>query len=133
MWHLPDLPNAGYGSRREREASDAIMLFMRDCERDRPRLLAIVCEGPDTWRRVASDLWRGFPISTDLIDAVYKYFVLQATVDKPFTCRALLAAIQNPLRWRELVRCVMPHLERQRDALRLQAKWTPFDRVWGGK
>jgi hypothetical protein len=35
----------------------------------------------------------------------------------------LLAAAQNPAKWRDLVRLVMPHLEREREKLRLMAKW----------
>jgi hypothetical protein len=131
MFHLPDLPNVGYSTRKDREASDAIMTFMRDVERDRLRLLAIVCEGPDRWRVVAQDIWRGSNIDIEAIDEIYRYFVLQACT--PAMQAELLKAIdgRNRDRWRALVKAAMPWIERQYEAMKLQAKWTPFDRVWG--
>src|SRR5262245_2315328 len=112
MIRLPDLPNAGYSSWRQKEASDALMFFMRDCERDRTRLLNIVCQGPDKWRRVAGDIWRGLPIDTEAIDAVYRYFLLQACNQVELQAQLLVALHPfNELRWRELVKAAMPEIE----------------------
>ena len=54
MFHLPDLPNVGYATTREKTGSDMIMVFMREVERDRLRLLTIVVEGREKWRKVAA-------------------------------------------------------------------------------
>lgn len=122
-FRLPDLPTAGYATQRERELTDAIMVFMRDVERDRVRLLTIVIEGRDKWRRVAGDIWRGLRIGEDagLLDAIYDYFTLQAC--RPVTQRYLLRYAQNPQKWRDVVRLAMPHLERERDKLKLMQTW----------
>lgn len=121
MFHLPDLPNAGYATDRERQLTDAIMTFMRDVERDRFRLLTIVVDGPDKWRRVAGSVWAGFQADTELVDSVYRYFLLQAC--RPITQWLLLAAMKNQDKFRELVKTAMPHIERERETLRLQRKW----------
>lgn len=125
LFHLPDLPNAGYSTQRERELTDAIMMFMREIERDRMRLLTIVLEGKAKWRKVAGSIWRGHRVGEDhaLLDSIYDYFTLQAC--RPGTQRLLLKAAQNPAKWREIVRIVMPHIEREREALRLVKKWGP--------
>jgi len=75
---LPDLPNAGYSTRREKLTTDAIMYFMRGVERNRPLLLDIVLDGRAKFRRVAGHTWRGLLINTELLDSIYAYFVLQA-------------------------------------------------------
>ncbi len=129
MFHLPDLPNAGYATDREKRLSDAIMDFMRQVERDRERLLTIVLDGQTYWRRVAGDIWGGFRIGEDhqLLDSIFHYFELQAV--KPRTQALLLKHRQNPQKWQEIMRLVMPHLEREREAARLTKKWSPFDAV----
>lgn len=123
MFRLPDLPNAGYATQRERELTDAIMMFMRDMERNRLLLLTIVIEGKAKWRKMAGDIWRGLRVGEDhqLLDGIYDYFTLQAC--RPATQRLLLDAAQNPQKWRDIVRVVMPHLERERETLRLAQKW----------
>lgn len=123
MFRLPDLPTVGYATRREREGTDAIMLFMRAIERDRLRLLSIVCEGRETWRKHAAAVFgTALNIDTEAVDAIYDYFTLQAC--RPRTQWLLLKARKNRLVWRTLVSYVMPHLERERENLRLQAKWS---------
>ncbi len=127
LFHLPDLPNAGYSTQRERELTDMIMDFMRQTERNRPLLLTIVIEGKPKWRKMAGSIWRGMRIGEDhqLLDSIYDYFTLQAC--KPRTQRLLLAAAQNPAKWREIVRIVLPHLEREREVLKVAQKWSPFN------
>jgi hypothetical protein len=123
VFHLPDLPNAGYATTREREMTDAIMTFMRDTERNRLLLLTIVIEGKAKWRKMAGDIWRGLRASEDdgLLDSIYDYFTLQAC--RPRTQMLLLRYAKNPDKWRDVVRMVMPHLERERETLRLARKW----------
>ncbi len=79
--HLPDLPDAGYSTRRQKEASDAIMFFMRGVERDRFLLLSIVIDGIDKWRKTAGGVWRGLLIDRDILDSIFRYFVAQAGVN----------------------------------------------------
>lgn len=124
-FHLPDLPNAGYSTDREKRLSDAVQEFMREIERDRPRLLAIVVAGKEKWRKVAGDIWRGYRIGEDhqLLDAIFHYFELQAC--KPRTQQLLLKAHGNPAKWRGIMRLVLPHIELERETLRLTAKWSP--------
>lgn len=121
MFHLPDLPNAGYATARERELSDTIMTFMRDIERDRLRLLTIVIEGPDKWRKACSNLWRGLGIETDCVDEIYRYFVLQAA--RPNDQRRLLDSMKHVDKWKAIVREIMPDIEAQRETVRLVQKW----------
>lgn len=123
MFRLPDLPNAGYATQRERELTDMICDFMRQTERNRLLLLTIVVEGKTKWRAMAGGIWRGMRIGEDagLLDSIYDYFTLQAC--RPRTQRLLLAAQKNPSKWRDIVRIVMPHLERERETLRLARKW----------
>ncbi len=128
--HLPDLPNAGYATLREKQLSDAVMMFMREVERDRLRLLTIVIEGKEKWRTVAGDLWRGLRIgeSDGLLDSIYDYFTIQAAQSQPAIQRALLDAAQNPPKWRDLVVKLMPKVEAEREYLRLTEKWSPHAR-----
>lgn len=119
MFHLPDLPHVGYATRREKALSDAIMQFMREVERDRMRLLTIVIEGPERWRAIAGEIWRGLRIGQEdgALDAIYTYFVLQAATSQPALQRALLAAVKNTPKFRELTAKLLPHIERERDLL----------------
>jgi len=121
MFHLPDLPNAGYATQRERELTDMVMDFMRQTERNRLLLLTIVIEGKGKWRKLAQLSLPRIGEDHQLLDSIYDYFTLQAC--RPGTQRLLLNAAQNPDKWREIVRIVMPHLERERETLRLAQKW----------
>lgn len=75
---LPDLPDAGFATRRQKETSDAIMFFMRAAERNRPLLLSIVVDGIDKWRKTAGGVWKGLLIDRDILDSIFRYFVVQA-------------------------------------------------------
>ncbi len=75
---LPDLPNAGYATAREKAVSDLIMQFIRSIERDRIALLDIVCSGRAKWRQVCAKALRGARMETELIDAIFNYLVLLA-------------------------------------------------------
>jgi hypothetical protein len=75
---LGDLPDAGYATMRQRQTSDAIMIFMRQAERNRALLLSIVVDGIEKWRKTAGTVWRGLLIDRDLLDSIFRYFVLQA-------------------------------------------------------
>ncbi len=75
---LPDLPNAGYATRRERELTDELMFFIRGAERDRIWLLSMVCDGKDKFRSVGRKAWKHLSVTTDLVDAVYGYLELLA-------------------------------------------------------
>lgn len=75
---LPDLPTAGYSTRREKALTDEIMFFVRGCERNRLLLLSIVCDGKDKFRSIGRKAWRHLRVDTDLCDAVYGYLQLLA-------------------------------------------------------
>ncbi len=122
--HLPDLPNAGYSTRREQELSDSIMLFMRAIERDRLRLLTIVVEGLDRWRSVAGRVWSGFRINQELTDEIFHYFELQAC--RPEMQVRLLAVAKRPDVWRMLMAEAMPDIEAQHEQIKQMAKWCPW-------
>lgn len=123
MFHLPDLPNVGYATRAERAGSDAIMTFMRDVERDRLRLVSIVCDGREKWRTVARDMFgHSVAITDDVLDEIFWYFTLQCA--KPRGQIALLRARNNPDITRKIVAVILPHLERERERLRLQRAWS---------
>lgn len=124
MFHLPDLPNVGYATARDRAGSDQIMVFMRDIERDRVRLLTIVIEGRARWRTVARAVF-GSTLNIDdaALDAMYDYFTLQAA--RPRDQRELLDAQHNPQKWRDIVTRIMPDIEAQRETVKLVTKWQP--------
>ncbi len=124
LHHLPDLPNAGYATAREKALSDSVMMFMREIERDRIRLLTIVIEGKDKWRKVAGEIWRGLRIGEDisLLDDIYFYFTLQAGTGAQ--AKALMAHKNNPAKIRDLMRLMLPRWEAQRDQLKLMKKWS---------
>lgn len=75
---LPDLPNAGYATRREKQFSDEIMSFIRGCERNRILLLTIVCARKDKARRVMKKAWKHLKADDEMVDAVFGYLVLIA-------------------------------------------------------
>lgn len=119
MFHLPDLPNAGYATDREKQLSDAIMQFMRETERNRPLLLSIVIGGKEQWRKNAQEIWRGLRVGEhhEALDSIFAYFELQAV--RPGVQRMLLDARQNPPLWKHIMRCAMPHLEKELHTLKL--------------
>lgn len=100
---LPDLPNAGYSTKRERGLSDAIMFFIRNAERDRLYLLSLVCDGEDKFTKVFMKAFRFLRVDREMTHAVWGYLVLLAG--------------QKP--------------EEQLEQLKLIAKWSPYQRVWG--
>lgn len=75
---LGDLPHAGYATQRQKETSDAIMIFMRAAERNRVLLLSIVVDGLDKWVSTAGKTWKGLLIDRDLLVSIFRYFVAQA-------------------------------------------------------
>ncbi len=75
---LPDLPNDGYSTSRERQMTDEIMFFIRGCERNRILLLSIVCDGKDKWRSIARKAWKHLKVTTELADKVFGYLELLA-------------------------------------------------------
>lgn len=87
---LPDLPNAGYATRRERELSDAIMFFIRGAERDRLFLLSLVCDGREKFRRTFMQAFRYLRIDREAADAVFGYLVLLAGAEPEAQRDALL-------------------------------------------
>ncbi len=126
MFHLPDLPNAGYSTEREKQLTDATMEFIRQIERDRFRLLTIVLEGREKWRMAAQSIWRGLRIGehAELLDSIFAYLELMAV--PPRVQAALLSAQKNPAKWREIMRFAYQHIERERERVRLVQKWSPF-------
>jgi hypothetical protein len=78
---LPELPNAGYQTTRERQLSDEIMTFVRDAERDRLYLVSMVCDGYDKFAKIARGAWRHLRVDDDLIKAVWGYLTLIAGPD----------------------------------------------------
>lgn len=119
---LPDLPNAGYASQREKQRSDEIMIFMRAIERDRFRLLTIVLDGREKWRKAIPAIWKR--ADDDIADAIFNYFTLQAC--PPSFQARLLKAQKNPDIWKLIVHEAMPHIEAAREQARLAEKWSPF-------
>lgn len=84
---LPDLPNAGYSSPKQKATSDLVMFWLRNIERERLMLLQIVVDGRAKWRRVAGKAWglhsggRVGAMSTELLDKVFDYMVQLAGVN----------------------------------------------------
>lgn len=84
---LPDLPNAGYSSPKQKATSDLVMFWLRSIERDRLHLLQIVVDGRAKWRRIAGKAWglnsggRVGAMSTELLDKVFDYMVQLAGVN----------------------------------------------------
>ncbi len=135
LHHLPDLPHAGYSTRRQKETSDAIMFFMRGVERDRMLLLNIVVDGLDKWRKTAGTVWRGLLINRDVLDSIYHYFELQAG-SKPMAQLVVLLNMQaqeTQARWdkrsttrllfQRLQRQALKDLDREHTAARKGRKW----------
>jgi len=130
---LPDLPNNGYGTHKEKELSDAIMFFMRGMERDRLTMLNIVLGGLALWRKTARGIWRGFNVPDEPIDEIYRYFCIQAS--QPEYQVLMLDAIKrkNVDLFRDALRHSWPSIEEQQRALAVMEKWTPYERQRGGR
>lgn len=75
---LPDLPDAGYATKREKETTDAIMIFLRAVERDRVLLLSIVIDGRDKFRHHALKQWRGLLVNDDIANSMWEWLKLNA-------------------------------------------------------
>jgi hypothetical protein len=75
---LPDIPNAGYATSREKRLSDEVMFYIRGAERNRLLLLSNVCEGREKFRRVTRKAWKHLKVDDALCDAVFGYLVLLA-------------------------------------------------------
>ena len=127
MFHLPDLPNAGYAAEREQQLTDATMEFIRQIERDRFRLLTIVLEGREKWRKAAQSIWRGLRIGehAEILDSIFAYLELMAV--PPRVQAALLRHQKNPQKWREIMNFAAQHIEREREQVRLIQKFSPYD------
>lgn len=120
---LPDLPDAGYATLREKQLTDLVCQFMRETERNRELLLTIVLTGRQAFRKKGGAVLRALHADDDLLDCIYDYFTLQAC--EPEAQRQLLRAAQNRDQWRAIVRQEMPKIEAQREGLRLLNKWQP--------
>jgi len=108
---LPDLPNVGYSTNREKRLSDEIMQFLREIERDRRRLLMVVVGGFDLWKQVSKPVFKGWRIDDDTLREMYHYMLLLAS--PPSFQRALLKHQKNPAKVREILRDLQPMLEQQ--------------------
>jgi len=75
---LPDLPNAGFHTRAQRELSDAMMFLIRGLERDRYLLLETVIKGQALWRKRFKSAFRAIKADDEFADAVFGYLVLLA-------------------------------------------------------
>lgn len=118
---LPNLPISDHpATYRERALHDAATTFMREIERSRPRLLAIVIEGRETWRRRARSVWRALRVEDSLLDDLFDYLSLQALPPK-----AQRAWLDQPGKRADIVRAFIPKLEREQEHLKLVAKWQP--------
>ena len=117
MFRLPDIPNVGYATMRERSGSDSIMFHMRAVERDRLLLLTIVTEGIAKWHAKARAAFGySLAIPDDTLNEMYWYFTLLAC--PPVVQRELIEARGNTLRTREVLRDAMPGIEAQLEAVK---------------
>ena len=90
----PDLPNAGYSTLREKCLSDAMMLVIRDWERnERVMILQMAIEGYEAFVQVAKPLWSPWGVTDDQLKAAYRYIVWTAGAD-PMTQLANLLKIR---------------------------------------
>ena len=94
---LGDLPTDGYSTKRQKELTDAIMLFMRSVERDRPFLLSIVVGGKQKFRHIVLKQWRGLRPADDLADKIFDYFAKQAGPNPLGQLERLERMMENPL------------------------------------
>ena len=92
---LPDLPNAGYSTRKQKELSDAIMFLIRGFERERLLLLETVILGRDLWRKRFKAAFRVIGADDEFADAVFGYFVLLAGPNPEFQKLAIEGDIRQ--------------------------------------
>ena len=92
---LPDLPNAGYSTRKQKELSDAIMFLIRGFERERLLLLETVILGKDLWRKRFNAAFRVIGADDEFADAVFGYFVLLAGPNPEFQKLAIEGDIRQ--------------------------------------
>lgn len=130
-FQLPDLPDAGYSSRRQKETTDAIMFFLRGVERNRPLLLDLVLGGRAKWRRVAGRVWRGLLIDGDLLNTIYGYMALLALASDKRIAYTDPERLIYTMGRQGLTKRLVGVLEEQRALLAQIAKQTAADRVWG--
>lgn len=122
---LPDLPNAGYSTVRERMLSDSVCMIMREMERNRLRLINVVLGGLDRWKRFAmKDLGRELRPDDELLTCMFRHFELWAVADWDLQQKMLRHA-KNPDKWRECMREAWPGLLAQRDKLASMANTVP--------
>jgi hypothetical protein len=93
---LPDLPVAGYSTRKQRELTDAIMFLIRGFERERLLLLETVILGRELWRKRFIKAFRVIGADEEFADAVFGYFVLLAGPN-PEAQKAILEGQQRQL------------------------------------
>ena len=77
-YRLPDLPNAGYATRAQKELSDAIMFLCRGFERDRYLLLETVIKGKLLWRKRFISAFKAIKADEQFADAVFGFLCLLA-------------------------------------------------------
>lgn len=79
--NLPDLPNAGYATKREKELTDAAMFWLRWVERHRDVLLMAVIEGEAVFLPRMMKHWRYLRVDESYVRAVFHYMRLLAGPD----------------------------------------------------
>lgn len=83
---LPDLPDAGYSSDRQKRTSDLIMGFLRSLDRNAGRLLllTIICDGEQKFKKIARKAWhldratKAVDVPDELLDAVWRWMCVSA-------------------------------------------------------
>lgn len=113
---LPDLPEAGYATKTERELTDAIMFLIRGMERDRLLLLETVIQGRTKFRRVFIKAYRAIKADAELADAVFGYLLLLAGPN-PEAQKARLQQMQSQQatqQWDHRMRTVLQHAKDRR-------------------
>lgn len=98
---LPDLPNAGYATTREKAISDEMMQFIRSAERDRIYLLTIIVGRKEKFRRIIKKEWRHLKATDDTADAIFGYLLLLAH-HPTLTPEQQLEDLQNLTRMRAI-------------------------------
>lgn len=122
---LPELPNDGYATTREREMSDAMMTIIRGWERDRAGLLLpMVLGGRDKWRHLFIKAYKGIQAGSDQADAVYGYLVLLAA--QPYGKRPRDYSTHELDR---LVKDLTPQWEAEKRHLERMERWSPAQRT----
>jgi hypothetical protein len=132
---LPDLPDAGFATRRQRELSDAIMFLIRGLERDRLLLLEVVINGKLMWRKRFKKAYRVIGADDEFADAVFGYLRLLAGENPEAEKAKLQLALsqQQESSWDKRLRTAMRHAKDstalQQDILRATLQMRRH-RVW---